>query len=239
MQQFSPYQRAAKRRCEQIRDVSYLPDGKKAHRLDIFRPKQRQSLLPVLMYIHGGESAGGNLALALGVSACFERDEPAARMIWDTGVVPKVIMGLCGMLQVSDPHRLKNVCPPINSLSRTFSLNIARDVSRAYLGRGYRTARPESMLADPLLVMESDARPDRPMPATYAMVGTHDILLDDTRRLEEALNQRRIRNLVRYYPNEGHAFHLRGTSPQAADFWRDNLTFLHREMLRSQALKTY
>ena len=77
------------------------------------------------------------------------------------------------------------------------------------------------------------------MPATYAMVGTHDILLDDTRRLEEALDQRRIRNVVRYYPNEGHAFHLRGTSPQAVDFWRDNLTFLHREMLRSQALKDY
>ena len=308
IQQFSRYQRAAKRRCEQIRNVSYLPDDKIAHRLDIFRPKQRQSLLPVLMYIHGGgftmcskdthrgigliyadrghvvfninyrlapkyhypaaledtaaayqwvidnaatyggdpsriivggESAGGNLALALGVSACFERDEPAARMIWDTGVVPKVIMVLCGMLQVSDPHRLKNVCPPINSLSRTFALNIARDVSRAYLGHGYRTPRPETVLADPLLVMESDARPDRPMPATYAMVGTHDTLLDDTRRLEKALNQRRIRNLVRYYPNEGHAFHLRGTSRQAIDFWRDHLTFLHREMLRSQALKTY
>jgi len=48
--------------------------------------------------IVGGESAGGNLALALGVSACFERDEPAARMIWDTGVVPKNFMKLCGML---------------------------------------------------------------------------------------------------------------------------------------------
>lgn len=301
MQRFSPYQRAAKRRCDQILDVSYLPDGKKAHRLDIYRPKQRRSLLPVLMYIHGGgftmcskdthrgigliyadrghvvfninyrlapkyhypaavedtaaayqwiidnaaiyggdpsriivggESAGGNLALALAVSACFRRDEPAARMIWNTGVVPRIIMVLCGMLQVSDPRRLKSAGPPINTLAGTFARNIARDVSRAYLGRGYRTPRPETALADPLLVMESDARPDRPMPTTYAMVGTHDILLDDTRRLEKALDQREIRNVVRYYPNEGHAFHLLGTTPQALDFWRDNLTFLNREVLR-------
>lgn len=304
IKQFSPYQRAAKRRCEQIRDVPYLPDDKKAHRLDILRPKQRQSLLPVLMYIHGGgftmgskdthrgigliyadrgyvvfninyrlapkyryptaledtaaaycwiidnaatyggdpgriivagESAGGNLALALAVSACFERDEPAARMIWDTGVVPKVIMGLCGMLQVSDPHRLKDVCPPINSLSGKFAINVARDVSWAYLGHGYRAPCPKTALADPLLIMESDARPARPMPAMYAMVGTDDILLDDTRRLEKALTHRKIRNLVQYYPNQGHAFHLRGTGPQAIQFWRNHLTFLHQEILRFEA----
>jgi len=56
---------------------------------------------------------------------------------------------------VSDPYHLKNVCPPINYLPRTFVINIAGNVSRAYLGHGYRTPRPETVLADPLLVMES------------------------------------------------------------------------------------
>ncbi len=304
MRQFSPYQRAARRRCEQIRDVAYRPDGATAHRLDICRPKQRKGMLPVLMYIHGGgfvmcskethrgigliyadrgyvvfninyrlapkykypaaledvaaayrwiadnaaryggdpdriivggESAGGNLTLSLAVASCFKREEPAAKMIWDTGIVPRVIMVLCGMLQVSDPHHLKKVCPPITPIARDFALAIARDVSRAYLGREYRIPRSETALADPLLIMESNTPPARPLPTLYAMAGTHDILLDDTRRLEAAAKQRGLKNVVRYYAGEGHAFHLLGTSPQALDFWRDNLTFLEREMSRQSA----
>lgn len=295
---FSAYQQAANNRCEKINNIPYLPDGNKAHRLDIYRPNSGGGPLPVMMYIHGGgftmcskdthrgialayadhghvvfnvnyrlspkykfpaamediscayrwiadnarqyggdpermvvggESAGGNLTLSLALSCCVRMDEPAARMIWDAGIVPRVIMVLCGMLQVSDPYRLRKVCPPINLFSRALDLAIARDVSRAYLGRTYKNSDPNRKLADPLLILESNATPARPFPTVYAMCGTHDILLDDTRRLEKNLNKKGLRNVVRYFPKQGHAFHLLGLSPQAMIFWRENLAFLARE----------
>jgi acetyl esterase len=173
-----------------------------------------------------GESAGGNLTLALAIACCYRTKEPAAQAIWDAGVVPRVIMVLCGMLQVSNPNHLRSVCPPINIFSKRLDLTIARDVSRAYLGRTYRTPDPERALADPLLVLETGGDPDRPFPLTYAMCGTHDILFDDTRRLEKALKKNNIPNVVRYFPKQGHAFHLVGLSRDARIFWRENLKFL-------------
>jgi acetyl esterase len=296
----SAYQRSARKRCQIIRNIAYLPDGSKANQLDIYRPKNSTLLRPVIIYIHGGgftmcskdthqgvalayanngyvvfnvnyrlapkhrypaaledvayawqwivnnaahyggdpqritvagESAGGNLTLALATACCFRLDEPVAKFIWDIGVVPKSIMVLCGMLQVSNPHRLKNVCPPINRLSQKLDLSIAADVSRAYLGSEYKSFQPNRMLADPLMVIESefwesDSEPDRMFPITYAMVGTHDILFDDTRRLEKVLTKRSIRHTVSYFPNQGHAFHLLGFSNQAKIFWKENLAFL-------------
>jgi acetyl esterase/lipase len=85
------------------------------------------------------------------------------------------------------------------------------------------------MLADPLIIMESEIKPDRLFPVTYAMAGTHDILLDHTRRLEKALVLKNIPNVVSYFPNQGHAFHLIGISDQAKIFWKENLTFLARK----------
>ncbi len=84
--------------------------------------------------IIAGESAGGNLTLALSAACCYQLDDPVAKFIRDVGVVPKSIMVLCGMLQVSDPHHLLKVCPPINRISRKLDISLARDVPRAYLG---------------------------------------------------------------------------------------------------------
>ncbi len=179
----------------------------------------------------GGESAGANLTLALAVACCYERNELFAKMIWDTGVVPKAILVLCGLLQVSDPYRLHRVCPPINKISRTFDLSIARDVSRAYIGRNYKTPRPEIEMADPLCIIESQTLPARPFPTVYAMVGTHDILLNDTQRLEKALIKKSVKHNVNFFQKEGHAFHLMGFSKQAMVFWKQHLAFLRREIL--------
>jgi acetyl esterase len=53
-QSFSSYQRNARKRCEHIRNIPYLSDGKTAHRLDIYRPFLGDSTLPIMIYIHGG-----------------------------------------------------------------------------------------------------------------------------------------------------------------------------------------
>ena len=52
-----------------------------------------------------GESAGGNLAVALMLMACYRRPEPSAQRVFATGLVPKVVLPACGLLQVSDPER--------------------------------------------------------------------------------------------------------------------------------------
>lgn len=180
--------------------------------------------------IVGGESAGGNLTLALTVAACFKRPEAAARMVWDTGVTPRLILALCGMLQVSAPRHLIPTLPPINPFSRKLDMQIAVDVSRAYLGRGYGAISPDREMADPLLILESRANPERPLPFIYAMAGDHDILLSHTQRLEAALQYRNVPHQARYFPRQGHAFHLLGLSPQADIFWREHLTLMRRVM---------
>ena len=37
-----------------IRDIEYLPTGNARHRLDIYRPANRSTALPIVMYMHGG-----------------------------------------------------------------------------------------------------------------------------------------------------------------------------------------
>lgn len=43
-----------------IPDIPYLPDGKTAHRMDIFRPAQSEDVLPVIVNVHGGGLLMGN-----------------------------------------------------------------------------------------------------------------------------------------------------------------------------------
>ena len=125
-----------------------------------------------------GESAGANLAAAMAVAACYKRDEPHARAVFDTGVVPRAALPACGILQVSDTDRFaRRKKLPLLLLDRL------HEVEFAYL-RGWDQAKPGELdLADPLLVLERDERPARPLPAFFAAVGTADPLLDDTRPL--------------------------------------------------------
>lgn len=37
-----------------IPDIPYLPDGKEAHRMDIFRPAGKEDVFPVIVNVHGG-----------------------------------------------------------------------------------------------------------------------------------------------------------------------------------------
>ncbi|MEW5735976.1 MAG: alpha/beta hydrolase [Thermodesulfobacteriota bacterium] len=286
------------RGCEVIRDVAYAEDGDPAHLLDISRPRERQSLLPVLLYIHGGgfticskdthrgiarayahhgkmvvfnvnyrlaprnkfpaaladaclayrwivqnaeryggdprriviagESAGGNLALALSICASSRRPEPEAAPAWEAGVAPVAVLVLCAILQVSDPGRFREGEEAVSGARLAWHQKMVRDVSAAYLGRGYRSPDPVHALADPLLIMENGFAPDRPFPAVFVMVGTRDILLPDTRRLEAALQRAGLPHEAHYYEGEGHAFQIQPWKPNALKFWKDNFIFLRK-----------
>lgn len=170
-----------------------------------------------------GESAGANLTAALTVAACFERREPYARQVFDTGKPPDVILPMCGMFQVSDPERFGRR----RRLSRFIADRIT-EATRAYL------PEPEGLgaaldLADPITVLEGDAAPTRPLPPCFTAVGTKDPLLPDTRRLAAAWRRRGATCTERYYPGEMHAFHALVWRRQARECWAEQFGFLDEQ----------
>jgi acetyl esterase len=55
-------------------------------------------------------------------------------------------------------------------------------------------------------------------------------VLDDTRRVANALARLHVPHEVRYYPGELHAFHALMMRRAARDCWRDKLAFLERQL---------
>jgi acetyl esterase len=178
-----------------------------------------------------GESAGGNLITALSLIASQRREEPWARAVFDTGLVPRAALPFCAMLEVSRPERFSERRP----LPRWID-GMLRDASAAYLHGHSRVPGPLTALADPLRIIEhaaglpAEGHFERPLPAFFAPVGTRDPLLDDTRRLEKALATLGVPVEARYYPGGIHAFHALVWDPAARRCWRDALAFLDRHM---------
>lgn len=175
-----------------------------------------------------GESAGGNLALALTLLCCYRRPETLgerwARRVFELNVVPRVTVPMCGMLQVSDTERFrrrKASLPP-------YLFDRLSEVTTAYLRGADQLPAETRLLADPLLLLERNEPPDRPLPPMFAGVGTADPLLDDTRRLGAALDRLGVPNEVRYYPRELHAFHALAFRDQARACWRHQYEFFDR-----------
>jgi acetyl esterase len=168
-----------------------------------------------------GESAGANLVCALSITTCFERPEAFAQRAFKLGIVPKAVVLGCGILQVSDPGRFERRRQLPGLIRQVLS-----DISTAYLAGGLRDV---TELADPLLILERD-QPVRPLPAFFAFVGTKDPVLDDTRRVANALARLHVPHEVRYYPGELHAFHALMMRRAARDCWRDKLAFLERQL---------
>ncbi len=172
-----------------------------------------------------GESAGANLATTLTLSACYRRVEPHARAVFDAGVVPRACIPMCGILQVSDAARFARR----RKIPR-FIADRIDEVADAYLF-GHQHATPEELeLADPLRVLERFDPPDRPLPPFFAAVGTADPLLDDTRRLELALQKAGVSCEAHYYRHELHAFHALVFRKAARDCWRATFAFLDRTL---------
>lgn len=168
-----------------------------------------------------GESAGANLALATTLAACFERPEPFARRVFATGQVPRAVIPMCGILQVSEAERFARRKPHM----RRLVADRLRSTEAAYIG-GLSLSEDAALLADPLCLLESSAEAKRPLPPMFAGVGTADPLLDDTRRLAASLQRRGVAHEVQYYPNELHAFHALTWRAQAQRCWAEQLAFL-------------
>jgi acetyl esterase len=174
--------------------------------------------------IVAGESAGANLAASVALMACFERAEPIARSVFDTGVVPRAVLPACGIFQVSDVERFarrKKNFP-------RFILDRLHEVELAYLGKEYAHHGALLDFADPVRWVERGDRPSRPLPPFFLPVGTRDPLLDDTRRLAQALRALGTTADDRYYEGEVHAFHALVMLRAARQCWKDSYDFLDR-----------
>ncbi len=169
--------------------------------------------------ILGGESAGANLVTSLAVCTAWRRPEPWAAAVFDDGVRPTAVSASCGVLQVSDSARFGRR----KRLPWIVDARI-RDVEDCYLQGASEDGAAE--LADPLLVVESDAAPDRPLPSFFLNVGTADPLLDDTRRMAAALTRRGVAHEARYYKRGPHAFDALVFLSIARECWRDRFAFL-------------
>jgi acetyl esterase len=167
-----------------------------------------------------GESAGGNLVTSLALACTHARDEVHARRVFDLGVVPKAVVPACGYLQVSGPERFFDAELKVSR----FILDRITEVSGAYLGSHADPVLLE--LANPLLVLEGDATPDRPLPPFFVPCGTSDPLIVDSRRLKRALDRRGVRCDAPEYEGEHHAFHALIWKESARRCWRETFEFL-------------
>jgi acetyl esterase len=175
-----------------------------------------------------GESAGANLISGLTIAACYERDDPWAKSVFDTGVTPKVTAAACGMLQVSNIERYTDQ----DRVSRFISDRL-QEVARSYLPADVvdEFDGPRELdFANPLVAFERAESPARELPAFFLPVGTKDILLDDTRRLERALEELGAAHFSCYYPGEVHAFHAMTWRAQAEKCWRQKFEFLQEHL---------
>ena len=170
-----------------------------------------------------GESAGGNLAAALITIMAQRRAEPWARETYDRGIVPRACLPFCGLLQVTDPGRVARRRPLSTLVNGTL-----HDTSAWYLDGADKSVSTD--LADPLLVIERGGPFARPLPPFFAPVGTRDPLLDDTRRLQKALDALGVPCEARYYPGAIHAFHAFVWQSNAKRCWRDAYAFLDRSL---------
>jgi len=172
-----------------------------------------------------GESAGANLVTALTLAACYERPEPFARAVFETGVVPRAVVPACGIFQVSDVEA-RFARKPLPAWLRDRIV----EVTEAYLGGVAPEHAHHFDLADPVVALERGTPPARPLPPFFLPVGTKDPLLHDTRRLAAALERLETPVEARYYPGEVHAFHAMIFRENARRCWRDTFDFLDRHV---------
>lgn len=167
-----------------------------------------------------GESAGANLVTSLAVAQCFERPEPFANKAFANPAKEHVraVIAMCGMYQVSESKQLE---------AHPFVKDRLEEITEAYLERD--PAEPpldEHALADPLLVLEGDEQPARPLPPFLLSVGTRDPLLPHTQRLSEALEGRGVPEYTHVYEGEPHAFQAFVFRKQCLTHWERTFDIL-------------
>ena len=176
-----------------------------------------------------GESAGANLATSLTIATCFERPEPYARRAFQVGVVPKAVVGACGIYQVTNGARFRD-----HHGDHWFWNDRYHEMEEDYLppSPSRDLGAGGCDLADPVCVLEravaDGVAPSRPLPAFFLPCGGGDHLYRDSLRMAAALSTAGVANEARVYANELHAFHAFVIKKNARACWNDTFLFLAR-----------
>jgi len=170
-----------------------------------------------------GESAGGNLVTSVTLAAHYDTfSEPWAKQIWDAHPKIRAVIPACPMLQVSAPERYMQM-----QLLPTIVKSRILDISESYLPKHYDKPGAEP-LADPLVFLEEGHAPKRPLPPFFTFVGDKDPIIDDTLRMQVALEQLGVTSEMKVYQGGVHAFHAFIWQQRAQQAWRDQFDFLKR-----------
>jgi acetyl esterase len=175
-----------------------------------------------------GESAGGNLVTALAVAASWRRPEDFARRVFDANVSLRAVVSNYGFLDLG--HTSQYLANP--RMPR-WAKSLLVDAARSYVGDDLAAAVERCPLASPLRVLEA-GRPDRPLPAFFAAVGTRDPLLRCSKRLKAAVDALGGACELHLSPGEIHGYDAFMWRPMAKEKWRATHAFLERTMAASR-----
>ncbi len=173
-----------------------------------------------------GESAGGGLTTSLALALSSRREEPWAAAVFDTGLVAEVALPACPLLQVSDMGRFARRREAKGKSMPRFLQDRLQEIERGYLGSVVASDDRALELANPLLWLENQDTWTRPLPPFFIPVGTKDPILDDARRLGQALEAQGAKGEVVYFEGEVHAFHAFLWRPAARDCWTQTFSFM-------------
>ncbi len=175
-----------------------------------------------------GESAGGNLVTTLSVMHAYRRYEPFARRLFDANIPLRATIATYPFLDLTDTARyMEHPRLPL------WTKGLLLDAAMSYVGPNVvETARAEP-LTSPLLLLEGDAPPARPLPAFFLSVGTKDPLLPHSRRLKQALDRLRVPSELVVSPGEIHGFDAMVWRRAARLKWRAAHEFLTKHMRRT------
>ena len=170
-----------------------------------------------------GESAGGNLSLALACAQVFDRQESYVQASKNVPLV--ALVPYCGMLDIQNPERYWT-----DTLTGVIGKPDWKQERISIVCHGYLEGSTENQrsceLASPLCMLESDEELSKPFPPVFSSVGTNDPIYRDTQRLEDALAKRGIRHRVTHHIGEGHAFQAIFMREEAQRSFRFTMEFL-------------
>jgi len=176
-----------------------------------------------------GESAGANLTTALAYCATHPRPEPFAQSIFERDVKLACVAPLYGLLDLHDVTRFWRD-PYRNRRMASWIKGEIRGTAYSYLGRRVNRAL-QFPLASPLRLFEEDAVDgSRPLPPFFTTVGTADPLLEDTIRLNDALQRRATECELHVFRGEIHAFNVLLWRAAARAQWGALFDFLDKHM---------
>ena len=172
-----------------------------------------------------GESAGGNLVTALAVATAAPRPEPYARRLYDADIPLRAIVATYPLLDLTDLDR----CLANPKYPGWLKDTIVGAVT-SYVGHDVHGAVRSGPLSSPLLLLENDFRPARPLPPFFTNAGTRDPLLSHAKRLKIALDRLGVPCNLHVSPGEIHGFDAMVWRPAAREKWQKVYEFLKIHM---------